>query len=78
MTRGRRHARGDAGTSVLLVTNMLTWQTGIAERAAWDVFVRYGGLSPGQVLKNRIDGRIRGVEWPADLGGAVALVLILR
>jgi len=32
------------GISVLLVSGVLTWQDVLAERAAWDVFIWYGGL----------------------------------
>jgi DASS family divalent anion:Na+ symporter len=33
-----------AGVGVLLVTNILTWDDVTGEKAAWDVFVWYGGL----------------------------------
>ncbi len=32
------------GIGLLLVTNVLSWEDVIAERAAWDVFIWYGGL----------------------------------
>ncbi|HSF24423.1 MAG TPA: DASS family sodium-coupled anion symporter [Blastocatellia bacterium] len=32
------------GISVLLLTGVLTWEDALTERAAWDVFVWYGGL----------------------------------
>ncbi|MCL4368929.1 MAG: anion permease [Actinobacteria bacterium] len=32
------------GISVLLVSGVLTWQDVLSERAAWDVFIWYGGL----------------------------------
>jgi divalent anion:Na+ symporter, DASS family len=33
-----------AGISVLFLTGILTWDTALSERPAWDVFVWYGGL----------------------------------
>lgn len=33
-----------AGLGVLILTNTLTWDTALAERSAWDVFIWYGGL----------------------------------
>ena len=33
-----------AGLSVLLITGAMPWETAVSERAAWDVFVWYGGL----------------------------------
>lgn len=39
------------GLAVLLFTDVLTWEDGLAERNAWDVFVWYGGLlSMGDAL----------------------------
>ena len=32
------------GLGVLLVTGAMAWSTATTERAAWDVFVWYGGL----------------------------------
>ena len=32
------------GVSVLLISGVLTWQDVLGERAAWDVFIWYGGL----------------------------------
>ena len=32
------------GISVLLLTGVLTWEDALTERAAWDVFIWYGGL----------------------------------
>jgi DASS family divalent anion:Na+ symporter len=41
------------GISVLFLTNILTWETALAERSAWDVFVWYGGLmTMGEALNN--------------------------
>lgn len=33
-----------AGAGVLLFTGVLTWEDAVTERAAWDVFIWYGGL----------------------------------
>jgi DASS family divalent anion:Na+ symporter len=33
-----------AGLAVLLITGAMSWETAVTERAAWDVFVWYGGL----------------------------------
>src|SRR4029078_1492992 len=39
------------GLAVLLATGTMAWQTVTSERAAWDVFVWYGGLlRMGQIL----------------------------
>jgi len=32
------------GVSILLVSGVLTWRDALAEHAAWDVFIWYGGL----------------------------------
>jgi DASS family divalent anion:Na+ symporter len=41
------------GISVLFLTNILTWESALAERSAWDVFVWYGGLmTMGEALNN--------------------------
>src|SRR5262245_33431814 len=33
-----------AGICLLLLTNVISWEDALAERAAWDVFVWYGGM----------------------------------
>ncbi|MCI0642695.1 MAG: anion permease [Gemmataceae bacterium] len=33
-----------AGVGVLLLSGVLTWEDAVSERAAWDVFIWYGGL----------------------------------
>jgi DASS family divalent anion:Na+ symporter len=33
-----------AGVCLLLLTNVISWEDALAERAAWDVFVWYGGM----------------------------------
>lgn len=65
------------GICVLLVTGVLTWETAIAERSAWDVFVWYGGLiTLGDVLNKTgstaafaswIGGWFGGLPWMAAL-----------
>jgi len=41
------------GLGVLLATGTMSWQTVTSERAAWDVFVWYGGLlRMGEILNN--------------------------
>jgi DASS family divalent anion:Na+ symporter len=71
------------GISVLLVTGVLTWETAIAERSAWDVFVWYGGLiTLGDVLNKTgstaafaswIGGWFGGLPWET----ALALTLLI-
>ncbi len=40
-----------AGLGVLFLSGALTWDTALAERSAWDVFVWYGGLlTMGEIL----------------------------
>lgn len=40
-----------AGMCMLMLSNVLSWETALAERSAWDVFVWYGGmLTMGDVL----------------------------
>src|SRR5262249_56625747 len=33
-----------AGVCLLLLTKVISWEDALAERAAWDVFVWYGGM----------------------------------
>jgi divalent anion:Na+ symporter, DASS family len=33
-----------AGVCLLLLTNVMSWEDALAERAAWDVFIWYGGM----------------------------------
>ncbi len=42
-----------AGISVLLLTNVLEWEEVLNDRAAWDVFVWYGGLLTLGEMLNR-------------------------
>jgi DASS family divalent anion:Na+ symporter len=71
------------GLSVLLVSGILTWETALTERPAWDIFVWYGGLiTLGDVLNRTgtptalagvIGGWFGGVPWSAAL--VVTIVL---
>ncbi len=70
-----------AGLSVMLIAGTLRWENVIAERAAWDVFIWYGGLlKMGELLNATgvptaaaaaIGGLLTGVDW------LVVLVLVL-
>lgn len=65
------------GVSVLILTNVLDWETALAEKPAWDVFVWYGGLlMMGDVLNQTgstkafalaIGSLFTGVPWFAVL-----------
>jgi divalent anion:Na+ symporter, DASS family len=62
---------------VLFVTNVLSWETALGERAAWDIFVWYGGLlMMGEVLNETgstaafaqsVGGAFTGLHWFAVL-----------
>lgn len=62
-----------AGLSVLFVSNVLTWETALAEHSAWDVFIWYGGLlTMGEVLNETgatrafagwVEGWFGGLPW---------------
>jgi DASS family divalent anion:Na+ symporter len=66
-----------AGISVLFLSGILTWETALAERAGWDVFVWYGGLmTMGEALNNTgsttafaswVGSWFVGVPWAAVL-----------
>jgi divalent anion:Na+ symporter, DASS family len=61
------------GLSVMLVTGTLAWDLIIAERAAWDVFIWYGGLlKMGELLNatgvptafaTAVGGLLVGIDW---------------
>lgn len=61
------------GICVLFLSNVLAWQTALAERSAWDVFVWYGGLmTMGEVLSTTgsttafadlLGASLQGVPW---------------
>lgn len=69
------------GLGVLLASGTLTWQAAAGERAAWDVFVWYGGMlqmgdllnrtGSTRVLAENVAGLFVGIPW------AVVLVAIL-
>jgi DASS family divalent anion:Na+ symporter len=66
-----------AGIVALLVTNVLTWERALADRAAWDVFIWYGGLlALGQMLYDTgvpaaftswVGASLTGIPWFAVL-----------
>jgi DASS family divalent anion:Na+ symporter len=65
------------GISVLLVTGVLTWETAIAERSAWDVFVWYGGLiTLGDVL-NKTGSTAAFAAWVGGWFGGLPWVTAL-
>lgn len=61
------------GIGVLLASGTLTWQTAAGERAAWDVFVWYGGMlqmgdllnrtGSTRVLAENVAGLFAGIPW---------------
>ena len=61
------------GIGVLLASGTLTWQAAAGERAAWDVFVWYGGMlqmgdllnrtGSTRVLAENVAGLFAGVPW---------------
>ena len=67
-----------AGICLLLLSNVISWEDALAERAAWDVFVWYGGmvrmaeaLGESGVTKKFADasaGFATGWKWWAALG----------
>jgi DASS family divalent anion:Na+ symporter len=65
------------GLGVLLVTGTMTWQTASSERAAWDVFVWYGGmLRMGELLNNTGSTRVL-AENVAGLFGGIPWIVVL-
>lgn len=67
------------GIGVLLVSGTLTWQAATGERAAWDVFVWYGGMlqmgdllnrtGSTRVLAENVAGLFVGIPWVVVLVG---------
>ena len=61
------------GIAVLLASGTLTWQAASSERAAWDVFVWYGGMlqmgdllnrtGSTRVLAENVAGLFAGIPW---------------
>jgi DASS family divalent anion:Na+ symporter len=41
------------GAGVLLLSDVITWEDAVTEKAAWDVFIWYGGLVQLGVMLNR-------------------------
>lgn len=72
-----------AGISVLLVTGTMSWTTASSERAAWDVFVWYGGmLRMGELLNatgstrvfaENVAGVFAGIPWVFVLLGVLVI-----
>jgi divalent anion:Na+ symporter, DASS family len=65
------------GISVLLVTGVLTWETAIAERSAWDVFVWYGGLITLGDLLNKTGSTAAFASWIGGWFGGLPWVTAL-
>ena len=71
------------GSSALLVTGVLVWEDVKNERAAWDIFVWYGGLlTLGKALNDTgvtslfaraLGSAFGGTGWPVLLGLALAI-----
>ncbi|HYB95703.1 MAG TPA: DASS family sodium-coupled anion symporter [Vicinamibacterales bacterium] len=71
------------GLGVLLVTGTMAWQTASSERAAWDVFIWYGGMlrmgellnqtGSTRVLAENVAGLFIGIPWQVVL---LAILLI--
>jgi len=56
------------GVGVLLLTRVLPWEEVLADRAAWDVFVWYGGM----VLMAKALGETGVTQWFAQRAGMLA------
>jgi DASS family divalent anion:Na+ symporter len=66
-----------AGLGVLIATGTMSWMTASAERAAWDVFVWYGGmLRMGELLNTTGSTRVF-AEHAAGLFGDIPWVWVL-
>jgi divalent anion:Na+ symporter, DASS family len=71
------------GSSALLVAGVLTWEDVRSEKAAWDIFVWYGGLvqlgksiNKTGVTREFAEGVanvLGGFEWPLLLAGALLI-----
>ncbi|MSO60729.1 MAG: DASS family sodium-coupled anion symporter [Acidobacteria bacterium] len=71
------------GIGVLLASGTLTWQTAAGERAAWDVFVWYGGMlrmgqllndtGSTQVLAQNVAAVFVGIPWVVVLVGILII-----
>ena len=65
------------GISVLLVTGTMSWTTASSERAAWDVFVWYGGmLRMGELLNTTGSTRVF-AEHAAGIFAGIPWVFVL-
>ncbi len=64
------------GIGVLLASGTLTWQTAASERAAWDVFVWYGGMLQMGDLLNRTGSTRVLAENVASLFAGIPWVVV--
>ena len=66
-----------AGLTVLLVTDVLPWETALREQAAWDIFVWYGGLlTMGEVL-NETGSTAVFAQWVGSLFSGLSWMTVL-
>ena len=71
------------GLAVLIVTGTLSWQTASSERAAWDVFIWYGGMlrmgellnatGSTRVLAENVGALFTGIPWQVVLIGILLI-----
>jgi DASS family divalent anion:Na+ symporter len=71
------------GLAVLIVTGTLSWQTASSERAAWDVFIWYGGMlrmgellnatGSTRVLAENVAAMFTGIPWQVVLIGILLI-----
>jgi DASS family divalent anion:Na+ symporter len=71
------------GLAVLIVTGTLSWQTASSERAAWDVFIWYGGMlrmgellnatGSTRVLAENVAALFTGIPWQVVLIGILLI-----
>lgn len=71
------------GLVILLVSGTMTWQAATSERAAWDVFVWYGGMlqmgellnatGSTRVLAENVAGLFVGIPWQMVLVGMLII-----
>ncbi len=71
------------GACALFVTGVLTWEDAIAEKAAWDVFIWYGGLvrlgeglneyGVTQAFAKQVGDYLGGFGWVALLAATLAI-----
>jgi DASS family divalent anion:Na+ symporter len=66
-----------AGVSALFVTGVLTWDTALSERSAWDVFVWYGGLMTMGEALNATSSTTVFAEWVGGVFGGAHWTIVL-